>query len=104
MKREQIDKLPTPLTDSLEYKHFNVLADEIISGEKAASLPALYRELQTKCRSVEQRLAAAVSALHKIHQAMLPDPHDEREISLEWLREHVDDLIGETLAAIKESA
>ena len=85
MKREQIDKLPTPETDSLEYKHFNVLADEILSGKREVSLPAIYPELHMKCRSIEQRLAAAVILLERKKVEGFLD-----------LREQ------ETLAAIKE--
>ena len=85
MTKDEIEKLPTPETYSLEYKHFNVLADEIISGKREVSLSALYRELQTKCRSVEQRLAAAVVLLERKKVEGFLD-----------LREQ------ETLAAIKE--
>jgi hypothetical protein len=58
--------------------------------------------LRDKCAWLERELAAKVEecegykrAARKIEQALLPDPHDEREVSVEWLRKTVSAALRE---------
>ena len=57
-------------------------------------------------RSLERELAAAQQdaerAFKRIEQALLPDPHDEREISVDWLRQEIHAAIDAAKGAENE--
>lgn len=52
-----------------------------------------------RAETAEHQLAEARKVFALIKQALLPDPHDEREISVSWLRE----TIITAIRALKES-
>lgn len=42
-----------------------------------------------------QERDAAVKAFDRIKRALLPDPHDERDVSIDWLRKEIHAAIAE---------
>ena len=45
--------------------------------------------LERENTTLRARCEAAEKALRRIEQALLPDPHDERDISVDWLRAEI---------------
>jgi len=44
---------------------------------------------QKRIEQLEGELAEVKAAFRTIEQALLPDPHDERDVSVDWLRKEI---------------
>lgn len=54
--------------------------------------------LQRELAAANARVEEYRKALRRIEQALLPDPHDERELSVHWVRGAIGTIIA-TIAA-----
>jgi len=59
-------------------------------------------KLQAKVEDLQAQVAALNNALNMIHNAALPDPHDERDISLTWLVSVIQKQYKEASATLKQ--
>lgn len=50
------------------------------------------------CFNAKDRIVSLENALRKCHQAALPDPNDERNISLSWLTSTIHDIYHKAMS------
>lgn len=93
----------TPRTDAVERAHG--LAWFGLHDEVGRYLDGMVK-FREKAKELERELAAANAraeklekAILKIRQALLPDPHDEREISIDWVRGAIGRIADAAIAA-----
>jgi gamma-glutamyl phosphate reductase len=89
-----LESMQAPLPEDVETMRVNCLRQychcngggTVFAYEKGMTEAMLERLQQSNTR--------LEAAFRKIEQAMLPDPYDERDISLKWLRKTIHKIIG----------
>lgn len=77
----------TPETDALATARIDPAVN--FASAQLTNALNLCAKLERRLREAEKDAKSRTDTIRKIEQALLPDPHDEREVSVEWLRKTI---------------